>query len=316
MNRTSMLSTLIVVLLILSSSLSHGQGYNGFDLKDSSIPKRQIHNGGPGKDGIPSIDRPRFTVARLADFLKDDDRVLGVSSNGFTKAYPIKILDRHEIVNDRFGNRKVVITYCPLCGSGIAFDADINGPKDFGVSGLLYNSDVLLYDRQTESLWSQIAMKAIAGPLKGTELKPIPTRFTTWEKWKEEFPSSLVLSNKQGMAPPSAYERKAYPGYEKSNRLLFPVSNQNKTLQRKARVIGLRIGDAARAYPFDALKKHTSAIKDTISGRTIEVRFDAESNTATIYDESGAELPGFSMYWFAWYTFNPDTEIFSFQSDR
>ena len=160
-------SIFFTATLFLLTTFAQWRRFNGFDLSNSSIPKKRIHNGGPGKDGIPSIAKPRFAIESHADFLKNENRILGVSIYGIAKAYPIKILDRHEIVNDHFGDQEVVITYCPLCGSGMAFEADINGSKTFGVSGLLYNSDVLLFDRQTESLWSQIAMRAIPGPMRG-----------------------------------------------------------------------------------------------------------------------------------------------------
>ena len=310
-------SILFTATLFLLTTFAQGRRYNGFDLSNSSIPKKLIHSGGPGKDGIPSINKPRFVNNAHADFLKSDDRILGVTIDGIAKAYPVKILDRHEIVNDHFGDRKIVITYCPLCGSGIAFDADISGPKTFGVSGLLYNSDVLLFDRQTESLWSQIAMKAISGPMQDTALSPIPTRLTTWEKWRNEFPNSLVLSNKQGIYRPISYEREVYPGYETSKRIWFPIENKSDVLEPKARVIGLIIGDSSKAYPYETLKASNGEVQDTLAGKAINIKFDAHSNTATIYDDSGAELPGFSMYWFAWYAFNPKTEIYDYlESER
>ena len=166
---------------------------NGFDLQGSLVPAKEIRHGGPPRDGIPALDQPRFIPAASASYLKPDDRVLGMELNGIVKAYPIRILDWHEIANDDFNGQPVVVTYCPLCGTGMAFSAQIGGSRTtFGVSGLLYNSDVLLYDRQTDSLWSQLLGKAITGPLKGTELKLIPLRHTTWRAWKSEHPDTLV----------------------------------------------------------------------------------------------------------------------------
>jgi hypothetical protein len=125
---------------------------NGFILDDALIPVEQIRNGGPGRDGIPSINQPRFVTAGAANFLDPKDRVLGVSLNGINRAYPISILNYHEVVTDVLGDTPIVITYCPLCGSGMAFSANIHGTRlVFGVSRLLYNSDVLLYDAATES---------------------------------------------------------------------------------------------------------------------------------------------------------------------
>ncbi|WP_373509099.1 DUF3179 domain-containing (seleno)protein [Thiocapsa sp.] len=141
---------------------------NAFDLSGGLAPPDEIHVGGPPRDGIPALTDPAFVPAAQADFLAPDDRILGLTPGGEARAYPIAILNRHEIVNDGIGGRAVAVTYCPLCGTGVAFDALHTGRRvEFGVSGLLYNSDVLLYDRQTESLWSQIAKQAVTGPMKG-----------------------------------------------------------------------------------------------------------------------------------------------------
>ena len=137
---------------------------NGFNLTNLLIPSNEIKHGGPPRDGIPAINQPKYAKADATDFLHDDDYVLGVYQNDIAKAYPIRILNYHEIVNDLFDETAIAITYCPLCGSGVAILADIDGTRfSFGVSGLLYNSDVLLYDRETESLWSQLMGKAVSG---------------------------------------------------------------------------------------------------------------------------------------------------------
>jgi hypothetical protein len=169
---------LLLLMMLLVSPLL-GQTMKGFDLSNAQIPVAEILDGGPPKDGIPAIDRPEFLKASVAK-LPDETRVLGVWVNGIAKAYPINFMNYHEIVNDLFANRPVVVMYCPLCGSGIAFDALVKGgPRTFGVSGLLYNSDVLLYDRHSESLWSQLMMEAVSGPMAGTALEMLPTRTAT-----------------------------------------------------------------------------------------------------------------------------------------
>ena len=155
----------IIILALLCLGLS------GWDYSKHSIPLKDIQSGGPPKDGIPAIDDPQFVSAAIADrtFLKNSDRVLTLVLGGKKKAYPIKILNWHEIVNDKLAGRSVVVTFCPLCGTGMVFSRNIAGREmDFGVSGLLYQSDVLLYDRQTESLWSQIKMQAVTGSMTGT----------------------------------------------------------------------------------------------------------------------------------------------------
>jgi hypothetical protein len=225
------------------------QEMNGFDLKGSLIPIEQIHFGGPPKDGIPAIDQPNFLPGKLAAFLRDDDAVLGIARGGISRAYPVRILNWHEVVNDRYGDEAVVITFCPLCGTGVAFDARIDGRVlSFGVSGLLYNSDVLLYDRQTQSLWSQLLGQAISGPMKGQHLKMLPLTHTTWAGWRAGHPASEVLAANTGMQ--RAYERDPYAGYETSEEIMFPVAFRSAGYHPKERVLGIRIGEQAKAYPF------------------------------------------------------------------
>lgn len=283
---------------------------NGFDVSNITVERAYLQSGGPPRDGIPSIDRPAFVAGEDADFLVPQERVLGLAHAGVAKAYPIKILDRHEIVNDRFDGEAVAVTYCPLCGSGIAFEADIEGDKTFGVSGLLYNSDVLLYDRQTESLWSQIAMKAVAGPLVGRELTPLPLEHTTWEAWRLAQPDTLVLSNAQGIYPPSSYERSVYPGYESSERVWFPVKIKSRALGQKDWVLGLRLDGQSKAYPYKELARADGPVRDTLAGKDILITYDPDAASARAADASGQPLPATALYWFAWYAFHPDTKVY------
>jgi hypothetical protein len=156
-----LLNILFLVTLCAAAYAAETRQLNGFILDEPLIPAGAIEKGGPPRDGIPSIDSPLFVAASEASFLDPEDRVLGITQGGKSKAYPVKILNWHEIVNDWLNQQPVVVTYCPLCGSGIAFSAMVGGRRlSFGVSGLLYNSDVLLYDRQTGSLWSQIPILA------------------------------------------------------------------------------------------------------------------------------------------------------------
>jgi hypothetical protein len=143
-------SYFLVSWMLLAPFDSFATSKNGFVLDDALVPPKQILSGGPGRDGIPSLDYPAFVFARNASYLGREDRVLGIEVNGVARAYPIRILNYHEIINDIVGGEAIVVTYCPLCGSGMAFNAEIdNKIFEFGVSGLLYNSDVLLYDRGT-----------------------------------------------------------------------------------------------------------------------------------------------------------------------
>lgn len=299
----------LIVLIAIPFTYGQSQTKNGYDLKNSLIPIADIKAGGPPKDGIPSIDEPQFLKAD-SGILREDDRILGVNENGVAKAYPINIMNYHEIVNDDFNGKPVVITYCPLCGSGIAFDAVVDEETlEFGISGLLYNSDVLLYDRKTESLWSQLEYKAISGPMAGKELNILSTANTTWKNWREKYPETLVLSEETGFI--RDYSRNPYPGYETSSTLFFPVSAQNEEFNSKEMVIGITINGKSKVYPFSELEKTgKKSIKDRVNGKTIEIRYHAESKSAEIFDAEGNPIPGITNFWFAWYAFNPETAIY------
>lgn len=284
---------------------------NGFDLDDALIPLDKIRHGGPARDGIPSLDYPQTLNASQASYLRPGDRVLGVAVNGRHRAYPIRILNYHEIANDIVGGQAIVVTYCPLCGTGIAFGAERNGQiVEFGVSGLLYNSDVLLYDRETESLWSQIMKTAISGPRKGEKLETVVTSHTTWSDWSTRHPDTDVLTDDTGFR--RDYRADPYPGYSTSGRLYFPVEVENKAYGRKELVMGLEIDGAFKAYPFSGLGKGPPRFHDTHQGQAIEVVFDKKNQTARILDENGKEISTLMAFWFAWYAFHPGTEIYSF----
>jgi hypothetical protein len=298
----------LVLSAVITAPLLAAPTLNGFDLGDAEVPLQAIEKGGPPRDGIPSIDAPRFVPAAEAE-LRPDDRVLGVALNGVAKAYPVRILNWHEIVNDRFGDDPVVVTYCPLCASGIAFHGRVGGKSlEFGVSGLLYNSDVLLYDRQTETLWSQISQRAISGPLRDAELVSILTSHTSWADWRARHPTSLVLSEQTGFQRDYSYD--PYADYAAIQRVLFPTTNTDTRLPPKAVVIGIKIGDQTKAYPFKALEEAVGPVRDRVGDTPIRVRYDPEHRSARIEDETGEPLPTLTAYWFAWFAFHPETELF------
>ncbi len=300
---------LLLIAIVFPINWVDAQTKKGFDLSEASIPVAEIKDGGPPRDGIPSIDGPEFIRASQAN-IENDARILGVYHEGIAKAYPINILNFHEIVNDQFKDHPVVITYCPLCGSGIAFDAMIDGArKTFGVSGLLYNSDVLLYDRETETLWSQLMNEAVAGDLKGKKLDKIATANTTWAKWKATHPKTLLLSEKTGFN--RDYTRNPYPGYAASAKTYFEVAEMDDSFHPKEMVVGLEVDGKHKAYPFSELEKHPhSVVEDVFQGRKLSVEFDKASQSAEIKDEKGNIIPTIMNFWFAWSAFNPDTEVF------
>ena len=304
------LGWLVTLVILLASQQTSAESKNGFELDDALVPPGEILNGGPGRDGIRSLDYPAFVSASDAAFLKDKDRVLGLELNGVARAYPIRILNYHEIVNDAFGDHAVVVTFCPLCNSGIAFDAMVDRVRlEFGVSGLLYNSDVLLYDRQTGSLWSQIEKMAISGDMKGTALTAFPLRHTTWRDWVARYPDTEVLSDETGFR--RNYKVNPYPNYSRNSALYFPVAEENSQYRRKSLVLGLEIDGHFKAYPFSELSKSPREFVDEFQGRTVEVQYDDKNQTASIVGDNGDEWPTLISFWFAWYAFHPNTEIFT-----
>jgi hypothetical protein len=309
--RVGLLAALLIVLAVLLSMRVFSAGDNGFDLRGSLVPAEEIHLGGPSRDGIPALDRPRFLAASQADFLDGEDRVLGLVRNGEAKAYPIPIMNWHEIVNDVVGGEQIAVTYCPLCGTGVAFSSSVDGRSlNFGVSGLLFNSDVLLYDRETESLWSQLLKKAVTGPLKGRALQALPLTHTTWRAWRREHPGTRVLSTDTGHR--RDYHRDPYGGYAQERGLYFPVSAQSRRYHPKELVLGMEIGGRFKAYPFAELSRSAKReIRDNFNGRELRVEFDRVNASARAYDAAGKQLPAVTGFWFAWYAFHPDTAVFT-----
>jgi hypothetical protein len=301
---------LVLGLVCSPSFVAASPELNGFDLAHASVPASAIERGGPPKDGIPAIDRPRFVGAAAAG-LTDDARVLGIALEGIARAYPVRILNWHEVVNDRFGSRSISVTYCPLCGTGMAFAPPARtGTGGFGVSGLLYNSDVLMYDRATQSLWSQILSQAISGPLKGTVLQAVPLSHTSWADWRSRHPSTQVLSTDTGFE--RDYARDPYAGYDRVQQLMFDVQRRDDRFPLKEWVLGLRLNGVAKAYPFSVLAKtvdKSGTLDDTVGQLPVRIRFDRAHGTAEAFDAQGRPLAGVMAFWFAWVAFHPSTEV-------
>ncbi len=304
------LSSLLPIVFCLSPALA--TNLNGFSLEKSLVDADQILRGGPPRDGIPALSQPRFVEADDTALLADDDRILGIAADGIAKAYPVKILNWHEVVNDSLSGMPLVVTYCPLCGTGMAFSRVVEGQElSFGVSGLLYNSDVLLYDRLTASLWSQIMGQAVTGPYAGTSLEQIPLQHTSWQSWRRQYPHSLVLSKDTGYL--RNYSLNPYGDYATTERLYFPVENQPEgEIHLKETVLGVSIAGSHKAYPFSRLEHSgQSRLEDSLGGAALTILWDAEAYSAVALDENGKELPTVQGFWFAWYAFHPDTEIYT-----
>ena len=301
---------LLAALWGLLPACAEAKQKNNFDLSNSSVPAQEIQAGGPPRDGIPALSDPAFISSDEADWLAGDARIVGLVLAGEAKAYPIAILNWHEIVNDQIAGQRVVVTFCPLCGSAVVFAASNNDQDGFGVSGLLYNSDVLLYDRRTESLWSQIMASAISGPRIGERLRVIPSQHTTWANWRGQHPNSEVLSRKTGYQ--RAYDHDPYLGYKLSSDIMFPVANRYQGDRNpKERVLGLRIGQVTKAYPFTDLEAAGSKlIYDVVANIPVLIHYDSASKSAWVEMPGGDEGTVLTAFWFAWYAFYPETELY------
>jgi hypothetical protein len=309
-SRIVVLAGMLLAMLALKSVPAVAAS-NGFDLSNSILPIDQILHGGPPRDGIPAISNPKLIEASAADYLRSGDRVVGIEINGEARAYPILILNWHEIVNDEIDGKPFAITFCPLCGTAVAFEASIAGEAtEFGVSGLLYNSDVLLYDRNTESLWSQILGKAVAGKQVGKSLTPIPISHTTWRDWRETHPDTLVMSDDTGHA--RDYSRNPYAGYEDSRQTYFAVNNEAPdNYHPKEVVLGLGVDGIYKAYPFIELEKQGKVrFSDSVNGTRFNFEWDAQNRSIEISDDAGNPVAGIQGFWFAWFAFHPDTQVY------
>ena len=272
----------------------------------TDVPWTDIQQGCPRRDCIPAISEPRFLDGSDADYLGDDDLVMAVSYDGVNRAYPIRILDRHEIVNDVIADIPIAITFCPLCGSGLAYHRLIDGKVvEFGVSGLLHDSDLIMYDRDSESLWQQIGGTAFAGPLRGKVLKPFPVTITTWKQWRVAHPETEVLSPRTGYM--RDYSGNAYPGYVESSKLMFPVRNRDRRLHPKQVVFGATVGNQPIAFDQRWLVENPTHT-ETVGGRKVTIRYAADGSVSVV-GVDGTRYLAHRMFWFAWYTFNPDTEL-------
>ncbi len=281
------------------------------NLSNPTIPLDRVIRGAP-PDAIPAIMTPKFLPARSAKFLRDDDVVLGVTSGKTAKAYPLRILVRHEIVNDSIGQKPIVVTFCPLCGTGMVFGARVGSSVlTFGVSGLLFNSDVLMYDHQTGSLWSQLGMQGVSGRYAGRPLEWVVSSQMTWAAWKAKYPDSLVLSTDTGY--PMDYRTWPYAQYDRQAGPMYPVTVNQPVLPEKEWVVGIVVNGVAKAYALRSLVKFgTPYVSDRVGNKNVLVGFDPVAQKVQALDaDSGAPIPSVRVYWFAWQAFYPRTGLFA-----
>ncbi|MEM6805768.1 MAG: DUF3179 domain-containing protein [Bacteroidota bacterium] len=315
-----------------------------------NIPLDEVFDGGLGKDGIPSLDNPNFSPAGEVNPAFDDILVMGIEHEGELKAYPVSMLNWHEIVNDEINGLEVAITYCPLTGTGIGWGRRLDGfLTTYGVSGLLYNTNLIPYDRRTGSNWSQQRLECINGPLRGRLPESYTLIETTFRSWKKSFPNSQVLNANTGFD--RRYSEYPYGTYLVDDELLFfPVDPLDRRLPLKERVLGVLEEGEERAYRFNELAEGMEVIQDTLANKAIlivrsqrdninaafyplegknytavqddlpRILLDEEGN---YYDLAGRVIEGprsgekltrplsFIGYWFSWGAFYPGIEVYN-----
>ncbi len=250
---------------------------NGGDNNDSSettpdlwsIPVDEVFQGS-GKDGIISIDSPVFidaTNLEVGTYMSDEDLIIGIVKGSVIKAYPHKILDWHEVVNDDVSGEKITISYCPLTGTAFGWESKVgNEFTQFGVSGFLYNSNLILYDRKSGSNWSQLRLKCVNGEFIGSDPKIVNIVETTWKAWKKMYPNTEILSNNQGLN--RNYNLYPYGSYKEDHSfLLFPVSASDNSISNKIRVHAILKNPQAKVFQF----------KDFGNGKAIKSDFLTDS---------------------------------------
>ena len=219
------------------------------------VDLREIRSGGPPPDGIPSIDAPQFLSSGQVEFLAENEPVLAVDIDGDARVYPVQILMWHEIVNDTVGGIPVAVTYCPLCNSAVAYDRRVEDRiMEFGTSGLLWNSALVMYDRQTETLWSHFTGEGIVGELTGVELDTFPVATVPWGLWRDAHPDGLVLSRDTGFD--RSYGRNPYPGYDDVNSQPFLFEGDvDGRYTAMTRIVGVELDGEALGVPLVSLQR-------------------------------------------------------------
>lgn len=245
-----------------------------------TIPYDELLAGGPPRDGIPSIDEPQFVSPDEAEeWLAGNEPVIALEINGDARAYPLQILTWHEITNDEVGGVPVAVTFCPLCNSALTFDRRVDGQVlAFGTSGLLRKSDLVMYDRTTESLWQQFTGEAIVGDLAGTRLTFLPSALVSFDDFREAHPDGRVLSRETGYSRP--YGENPYAGYDTIGQdpFLFQGPTDDR-LPAMARVVTVSAGDEDVAYPYTVLEEQ-GVINDSVGGQDVVVFFAPGTNSA------------------------------------
>lgn len=303
----------ILILLVLFGISASGcfaqnrfthPGFSQFntDFSTYSIEPSDILPGGPPKDGIPALTDPDF-VSITSEYYDPETLGVFINADDERRFYPYNILVWHEIVNDRIGGQELAITFCPLCGSAMVFDRTIDGVTyEFGVSGYLYQSNMLMYDRQTDSFWSQTLGEAVVGELTGTQLDLAMFQLLTFEDVKKRYPDTKILSRDTGHN--RNYTRYPYGNYDDNEELFFPVRTVDDRHHPKKMMYIIRV--AGRSLAFDPDLAANGAAQKTVDGTDVEIRRDGNELFAAV---DGKITPGYWEMWFSWAIHHRETGI-------
>jgi hypothetical protein len=300
--RTSggVLATIFIAGLSVGSAFAQS-GWSGewpeTDFATASIDLGEIRSGGPPKDGIPALDRPEFVSHAEVDWLDPREPVIALNDAGQAKAYPLQILMWHEIVNDKLGELPVTVTFCPLCNAAIVFDRRVGDRiLDFGTTGKLRKSDLVMYDRQTESWWQQFTGTAIVGQLTGTVLQRVPAQIIAYQDFRTAFPDGQVLSRETGYR--RAYGRNPYRGYDRIDDQPFLFDDPvDPRLPAMERILNVSVAGRHRIYPF-AVFDDIPVINDEVAG--VPVVIMSRRGTLSALDKAdiadSREIPSATAY--------------------
>lgn len=255
-----------------------GRGWET-DWTQHTVPYDEIISGGVPRDGIRSIDDPTFkTIEQTDEWLTGTEPVIALEIDGEARAYPLSILTQHEIVNDTLNGVPVVVTFCPLCNSSVVFDRRVDGQVyEFGVSGLLRNSDLIMYDRATESLWQQFTGEGIVGLHAGDQLSFLPSTLISYTDFKTAYPDGVVLSDER---PGRRYGSNPYQNYDQTTgRPFLYIGEIDPRLPVMMRVVGLNINGETKAYPFIELAQ-VDVVNDTVGGQDVAIFYQFGTNSA------------------------------------
>ncbi|MGI9365477.1 MAG: DUF3179 domain-containing protein [Rhizobiaceae bacterium] len=322
--KPAILMALIALIVPFSAAFAQVERWKSegwkTDFSKTNIQLSEVMSGGPPRDGIPPIDDPKFIDVAAVTDLADQDPVIGLVINGDARAYPLRIMTWHEIVNDKVGGTPVAVTYCPLCNAAIVFDAHVNGKElTFGTTGKLRKSDLIMYDRATNSWWQQFVGESIAGTYTGQKLALVPVRLESWKEFRQRHPQGKVLVPNN--ADLRDYGRNPYENYDISARPFLYSGSMPDGIEPMSRVVVVRRGNEQPLILSLELLRRSSSLKmdgyqlNWVAGQASALHDRTITNgrdvgTVTVLRESdGKHVPYDVTFAFVAHAFHPEIPI-------